>query len=91
MWLQVILQEFIQVFPDALGQTNAAIHDVDVGKAMPIKQHVYRINPIKCEYIHKEFEYMLQDGIVKPSQSQWIHHAYLCKNMMVVSSSARIS
>ena len=33
-----ILQEFIHVFPDAPGQTNAAIHDVDVDEAMPIKQ-----------------------------------------------------
>ena len=65
MWSQVILQELIQVFPDAPGQTNAAIHDVDVGKAMPLKQHAYRTNPIKREYIHKEVEYMLQDGIVK--------------------------
>ena len=66
-----ILQEFILIFPDAPGRTNAATHDVDVGKAMPIKQHAYRVNPVKQEYIRKEVEYMLQNGIVEPSQSQW--------------------
>ena len=69
--LKGILQEFMLIFPDAPGQTNAAMHDVDVGEAMPIKQHVYRVNPVKREYIHKEVEYMLQNGTVEPSQSQW--------------------
>ena len=69
-------------FPDAPGRTTAAIHDVDVGEAIPIKQHAYRVNPVKREYnIRKEVEYiyiyiyiyiyMLKNGIMEPSQSQW--------------------
>ena len=54
-----ILQEFILIFPDAPGRTNAASHDVDVGEAMPIKQYAYQVNPVKREYICKEAEYML--------------------------------
>ena len=36
---------------------------------MPIKQRAYRVNPAKRECIRKEVEYMLQNGIVEPSQS----------------------
>ena len=46
-------------FPDAPGRTTAAIHDLDVGEAIPIKQHAYRVNPVKREYnIRKEVEYI---------------------------------
>ena len=54
-----ILQEFIELFPDVPGRTTAAVHDVDIGGAMPIKQHAYRVNPAKRECIRKEVEYML--------------------------------
>ena len=66
-----MLLEFVQLFPDAPGRTTAAIHDVDVGEAIPIKQHAYQVNPVKREYICKEVEYMLKNRIVEPSQSQW--------------------
>ena len=69
--IEGLLQEFVQLFPDVPGWTTAAIHDVDVGEATPIKQHAYRVNPIKRKCIRKEVEYMLQNGIVEPSQSQW--------------------
>ena len=69
--IESLLLEFVQLFPDAPGRTTAAIHDVDVGEAIPIKQHAYRVNPVKREYIRKEVEYMLKNGIVEPSQSQW--------------------
>ena len=39
--------------------------------AMPIKQHPYRVNPIKLQFLRKEIEYMLQHGIIEPSQSKW--------------------
>ena len=45
--IEGLLLEFVQLFPDAPDRTTAAIHDVDMGEAMPIKQHTYRVNPIK--------------------------------------------
>ena len=45
--IEGLLLEFVQLFPDAPGRTTAAIHDVDVGEAIPIKQHAYRVNPVK--------------------------------------------
>ena len=59
------------IFPDAPGVTTAAVHDVDVGEAVPIKQHPYRVNPVKRDYIHKEVAYMMEHRIVEPSQSPW--------------------
>ena len=47
------------------------MHDVDVGDARPIKQHPYRVNPIKLEKLRQEVQYMLEKDIIEPSQSSW--------------------
>jgi len=59
------------IFPDAPGITSTAVHDVDMGEAVPIKQHPYHVNPAKCEYMRKEVAYMMEHGIVETSQSPW--------------------
>ena len=66
-----LILKFVLLFPDVPGKTTCACHDVDVGNARPIKQHAYRVNPTKLAALRKEVWYMLQNGIVKPSQSQW--------------------
>eukprot|EP00061_Rhincodon_typus_P017084 g45622.t1 len=45
-------------------------HDADVGKAVPIKQHPYTINPLKAVQVEKEVEAMLQEDIIESSQSE---------------------
>ena len=40
------------------GKTECVLHDVDVGDAMPIKQHPYRVNPNKLKFLRKEVEYV---------------------------------
>ena len=37
--IESLLHEFKAIFPNAPGKTTAAVHDVDVGEAVPIKQH----------------------------------------------------
>ena len=69
--LSSLLNEFVDVFPNVPKQTTAMLHDVEVGDASPIKQHPYRINPLKLEVMKKEVEYMLVNGIIEPSKSQW--------------------
>ena len=69
--IKQLVEEFVGLFPDVPGKTIAACHDVEVGNAHPIKQHPYRINPIKLAAMREEVQYMLQNGIIEPSQSHW--------------------
>ena len=46
-------------------------HDVDVGDSAPIKQHPYRVSPMKRELHDKEVQYMLKHYIIEASQSNW--------------------
>ncbi|KAL5010971.1 hypothetical protein ScPMuIL_013276, partial [Solemya velum] len=50
---------------------HAIYHDVDVGDAPPVKQHPYRVNPLKEEHLKKEIQYMLDNDIIEPSRSEW--------------------
>ena len=45
-----LMKEYTLIFPDVPKKTNAALHDVIVGDALPIKQHPYRLNPLKLQY-----------------------------------------
>jgi len=69
--LRELLREFAVLFPDIPGKTTVAVHDVEVGDSPPVKQHPYRVNPVKLKLIRQEVDYMLQNGIIEPSQSQW--------------------
>ena len=44
--------------------TTAAIHHIDVGDAIPIKQLPYCVNLVKRAYMHKEVMYMLEQLII---------------------------
>ncbi len=54
-----------------LVRTNVLEHDIDVNQATPIKQHPYRVNPVKHQLLYKEVQYMLEHGIAEPSSSPW--------------------
>jgi len=69
--LKELLSDFAVLFPDVPGRTTIAVHDVDVGDTRPIKQHPYRVNPVKLKLMREEVDYMVQNGIIEPSQSQW--------------------
>ena len=66
-----LVQDFEDIFPDEPKQTNAAHHDVDIGETDPIKQHPYRVNPLKMEHLKREINYMLENDIIEPSNSDW--------------------
>ena len=53
------------------GLPTWAVHDVDVGDSKPIKQHPYRVNPAKAAVIKQEVQYMLDNGLIEPSQSSY--------------------
>ena len=66
-----MIHERKDIFPDVPSVTNASFHDVDVGEFRPIKQHPYRVNPVKRAHLDKEIDYMLQNNIIEPSNSEW--------------------
>ena len=69
--LSEMILKYIGLFPDVPSKTNLVQHDVDVGNAMPVKQHPYRVNPLKLEQMRKEIKYMLENNIIEHSQSSW--------------------
>ena len=71
MQLEKLMFENIALFPDVPTRTTVLYHDIDVGAAQPVKQHAYRVNPQKCNYLRKEIEYMLANDIIEPSKSAW--------------------
>ena len=49
-----------EVFPDVQSKTCLIEQDVDVGDSAPIKQHPYRVSPMKKELLDKEVQYTLK-------------------------------
>ena len=69
--LTEVITQYREVFPDVPSKTNLIEHDVDVGDSAPIKQHPYRVSPMKKELLDKEVQYMLKNDITEESQSNW--------------------
>ena len=69
--LAEVITQYMEVFPDVPSKTNLIEHDVDVGDSAPIKQHPYRVSPMKKELLDKEVQYMLKNDIMEESQSNW--------------------
>ena len=67
-----LVQEFAHLFPDTPKRTKLVMHDVDVGNASPCKQHPYQVNPQKLLHLQKEIEYVLENELIEPSNSEWI-------------------
>ena len=69
--LAEVITQYREVFPDVPSKTNLIEHDVDVGDSAPIKQHPYRVSPMRKELLDKEVQYMLKNDIIEESQSNW--------------------
>lgn len=69
--LMSLIQEFSYLFKDVPTKTTRICHDVDVGDVSPIKQHPYRMNPLKQEFCRTELAYMLEHDIIEHSNSPW--------------------
>ena len=69
--LAEVITQYREVFPDVPSKTNLIEHDVDVGDSAPIKQHPYRVSPMKKELLDKEVQYILKNDIIEESQSNW--------------------
>ncbi|XP_039894583.1 uncharacterized protein LOC120737796, partial [Simochromis diagramma] len=61
----------LTLFGDMPSRTTVIEHDIDVGNAVPIKQHAYRVNMAKGEMMNTEVDYLLKHGLAIPSYSPW--------------------
>ncbi|KAI7800925.1 hypothetical protein IRJ41_015687 [Triplophysa rosa] len=66
-----LVGSFPSLFSDVLTRTHLVEHDIDVGTAQPVKQHAYRVNPVKRELLQKEVDYLLAHNLAEPSYSSW--------------------
>ena len=67
----MLILEYEYLFPDIPTRTDQIYHDVDIEGSKPIKQHLYRINPMKLQYLRAEVQYLLDNDFIEPSQSDW--------------------
>lgn len=66
-----LIQTYPSLFSDVPSQTTVLSHDIDVGDHKPIKQHAYRVHPVKRAVMQKEVKYLLDYGFAIPSKSPW--------------------
>ncbi|KAI2665316.1 Transposon Ty3-I Gag-Pol polyprotein [Labeo rohita] len=66
-----LISEFECLFKDVPTLTNVIQHDIDVKDASPIRQHAYRVNSVKRSVMRQEVDYLLNNGLAKPSSSPW--------------------
>ena len=66
-----LIRSYPELFGDNPTQTHVLYHDIDVGDNKPIKQHAYRVNPVKRAVMQQEVEYLVKNGFAVPSSSAW--------------------
>jgi hypothetical protein len=72
--LDSLLKRHINTFSktkDDLGRTNAIKHKINTGDANPIKQQPRRLPLTKREDVDREFQRLLDCGIIEASKSPW--------------------
>ena len=69
--LKEVIHKFEHLFSDIPSKTTLMHHDVDVDDSPPIRQHPYRLKPIKERYFEKEIGYLLENDCIEPSSSNW--------------------
>lgn len=72
-WEDVVclIKSYPTLFQDVPTRTTVLEHHIDVGSAVPIKQHAYRCPVTKREIMKKETTYLLENGLARPSRSPW--------------------
>ena len=69
--LKQLIHEYEHLFPDIPTRTDKIYHDVIVEDSKPLKQHPYRMNPLKQKHLQDEVKYLLENDFIEPSQSNY--------------------
>ena len=69
--LKQLIHEYEHLFPDIPTRTDKIYHDVIVEDSKLIKQHQYRMNPLKQKYLQNEVKYLQGNDFIEPSQNNY--------------------
>ncbi|XP_069156441.1 uncharacterized protein [Procambarus clarkii] len=74
-----LLRENASLFTDVPRRHKSVTHEVEVRDARSIKQSAYRVSPEKRELMRKKVDYLLENELAKPSNSEWSSPCLLVK------------
>ena len=69
--LKMFIPEYEHLFPDIPTKTDQIFNNVDIEDSKPNKQHPYRMNLMKLQYLREEIQYLLDNDFIEPSKSDW--------------------
>ena len=69
--LKMLILEYEHLLPDIPTRADQIYHYVEIEGSRPIKQHPYRMNPTKLQYLREEIQYLLDNDFIEPSQIDW--------------------
>ena len=69
--LKQLILEYEHLFPDIPSRTDKIYQNDIIDGSKPVKQHPYRMNPVKQQYLREEVQYLLDNDFIEPSQSEW--------------------
>ena len=70
--MQELINHYSSIFKDTPGLVSCIEHKVVLkSDAAPTRQAPYRLNPKKAEVVKREVRYMLDRGLIRPSDSCW--------------------
>ena len=69
--IRTLIADFPNLFGDVPRRTHLCEHDIVVDSDRAIRQHPYRVNPKQLQTIRDEVQYMLDNGMIEPSDSEW--------------------
>ena len=73
--LKQLIHEYEHLFPDIPTRTDKIYHYVIVEDSKPIKQHPYRMNPLKQKYLQDEVKYWKMT-LLNLARVITVHHVY---------------
>ena len=70
--LKQLILEYEHLFLGISSKNDKIYHDVElIYGSKPLKEHPYRMNPVKQQILREEVQYLLDSDFIEPSQSKW--------------------
>ena len=70
--LKQLILEYEHLFLDISSKTDKIYHDVElIDGSKSVRQHPYRMNPVKQQILREEVQYLLDNDFIEPSRSEW--------------------